>query len=79
MNDKLVAFVKRRYKQLELTQVDIASRAGAGLRFIRDLKQRKQTLCMGTNRTESSSLAIKISVLDSFNSLFICLKRYLYR
>ncbi len=46
MNDKLVAFVKRRRKQLGLTQVDLADRAGVGLRFIRDLEQGKQTLRM---------------------------------
>jgi len=46
MNDKLVAFVKLRRKQLGLTQVDLADRAGVGLRFIRDLEQGKQTLRM---------------------------------
>jgi len=46
MNDKLVAFVKRRRKQLGLTQIDLADRAGVGLRFIRDLEQGKQTLRM---------------------------------
>ena len=46
MNEKLVAFVKRRRKQLGLTQVDLADRAGVGLRFIRDLEQGKQTLRM---------------------------------
>jgi len=46
MNDKLVAFVKRRRKQLGLTQKDLADRAGVGLRFIRDLEQGKQTLRM---------------------------------
>lgn len=46
MNDKLVTFVKRRRKQLGLTQVDLADRAGVGLRFIRELEQGKQTLRM---------------------------------
>jgi y4mF family transcriptional regulator len=46
MDDKLVAFVKHRRKQLGLTQVDLADRAGVGLRFIRDLEQGKQTLRM---------------------------------
>jgi y4mF family transcriptional regulator len=46
MNDKLVVFVKHRRKQLGLTQVDLADRAGVGLRFIRDLEQGKQTLRM---------------------------------
>jgi len=46
MNSKLVAFVKRRRKQLGLTQADLADRAGVGLRFIRDLEQGKQSLRM---------------------------------
>ncbi len=44
MTQPLVFFVKRRRKQLGLTQVDLADRAGVGLRFIRDLEQGKQTL-----------------------------------
>lgn len=46
MNDKLIAFVKRRRKQLRLSQVDLANCAGVGLRFIRDLEQGKKTLRM---------------------------------
>ena len=44
MNNILVQFVKSRRKQLGLTQVDLADRAGVGLRFVRDLEQGKQTL-----------------------------------
>jgi len=46
MKSKLVQFVKSRRKQLGLTQVDLAERAGVGLRFVRDLEQGKQTLRM---------------------------------
>jgi y4mF family transcriptional regulator len=46
MSDKLVTFVKRRRKQLDLTQADLADRAGVGLRFVRDLEQGKQSLRM---------------------------------
>ncbi len=44
MKNSLVKFVKNRRKQLGLTQVDLADRAGVGLRFVRDLEQGKQTL-----------------------------------
>ena len=44
MTQSLVQFVKNRRKQLGLTQVDLADRAGVGLRFIREMEQGKQTL-----------------------------------
>ncbi len=44
MEKDLVQFVKNRRRQLGLAQVDLAERAGVGLRFIRDLEQGKQTL-----------------------------------
>lgn len=44
MEENLVRFVKNRRKQLGMTQVDLAERAGVGLRFVRDLEQGKQTL-----------------------------------
>jgi len=44
MTQSLVQFIKHRRKQLGLTQVDLADRAGVGLRFIRELEQGKQTL-----------------------------------
>lgn len=37
-------FVKKRRKEAGLTQVELASKAGVGLRFVRDLEQGKQTL-----------------------------------
>jgi y4mF family transcriptional regulator len=37
-------FVKRRRKQAKLTQVDLAKKAGVGLRFVRDLEQGKNSL-----------------------------------
>ena len=44
MTKNLVLFVKQHRKQLGMTQVDLAERAGVGLRFVRDLEQGKQTL-----------------------------------
>lgn len=46
MTQRLVQFVKQRRKQLRMTQVDLAERAGVGLRFVRDLEQGKETLRM---------------------------------
>jgi y4mF family transcriptional regulator len=46
MNQLLIEFVKNRRKALELTQEDLAKKAGVGLRFIRDLEQGKINLRM---------------------------------
>jgi len=40
----LIAFVKTKRKSFGLTQEELASRAGVGLRFVRDLEQGKKTL-----------------------------------
>jgi len=42
--DKIAEFVKSRRKKLGMTQTDIANKAGVGLRFIRDLEQKKATV-----------------------------------
>jgi len=44
MENDLIRFVKKRRKQLSMTQQDLADRAGVGLRFIRDLEQGKITV-----------------------------------
>lgn len=38
--------IKQKRKKYGLTQVELAQRAGVGLRFVRDLEQEKQTLRM---------------------------------
>lgn len=38
------SFVKDKRKKLGLTQIELAKRAGVGLRFVRDLEQGKSTL-----------------------------------
>ncbi|MGM0507513.1 MAG: type II toxin-antitoxin system Y4mF family antitoxin [Bacteroidota bacterium] len=40
----LIKFVKNRRAQLGLTQEELASRTGVGIRFIRDLEQGKERL-----------------------------------
>lgn len=42
---KLAQYVKQKRKQVGLTQAELASRAGVGLRFIRELERgQKETL-----------------------------------
>ena len=41
---KIAAFVKAKRKNLALTQIILAEKAGVGLRFVRDLEQEKTTL-----------------------------------
>ncbi|RZT93582.1 y4mF family transcriptional regulator [Ancylomarina subtilis] len=42
----LPIFIKEKRKLLNLTQQDLADKAGVGLRFVRDLEQGKLTLRM---------------------------------
>ena len=44
--DDLVTYVKSMRKQLGLTQVECAMKAGVGLMFLRDLEQGKKSLRM---------------------------------
>ncbi|HOG14710.1 MAG TPA: helix-turn-helix transcriptional regulator [Synergistales bacterium] len=44
MAEKLPNFVKRKRKELGITQAELAERAGVGLRFLRELEQGKPTL-----------------------------------
>ncbi|GIZ10469.1 helix-turn-helix transcriptional regulator [Flavobacterium sp. UMI-01] len=44
MNTLLSDFIKEKRKQLNLTQPELAERAGVGLRFIRELEQGKQSV-----------------------------------
>lgn len=40
----IAEFVKQKRKELGLTQIDLAERAGVGIRFLRELEQNKSTL-----------------------------------
>lgn len=44
MTTLLASFVKQRRKLLQLSQPDLAAKAGVGLRFVRELEQGKATL-----------------------------------
>ncbi len=41
---KLSEFVKEKRSQVNLTQTELAEKAGVGLRFVRDLEQGKETV-----------------------------------
>jgi y4mF family transcriptional regulator len=45
-SNKLPEFVKEKRRQAQLTQIDLAEKAGVGLRFIRELEQGKLSLRM---------------------------------
>jgi y4mF family transcriptional regulator len=42
----LAGFVKQKRKAVDLTQPELAEKAGVGLRFVRELEQGKQSLRM---------------------------------
>jgi y4mF family transcriptional regulator len=44
MPKTLATFVKQRRRLLQLSQPDLAAKAGVGLRFVRELEQGKATL-----------------------------------
>ena len=52
---KIREFVKSKRKERGLTQEDLATRAGVGLRFIRDLEQGKEAL-----RTDTLNKVLKL-------------------
>ncbi|MBL8022766.1 MAG: helix-turn-helix transcriptional regulator [Elusimicrobia bacterium] len=48
MKNNISEFVKKERKESRLTQIDLAKKAGVGLRFLRDLEQGKPSLRMDT-------------------------------
>lgn len=44
MTLSIVNFIKEKRKQIGITQVELAERAGVGLRFVRELEQGKPTV-----------------------------------
>ena len=45
-NNSLSEFIKQKRKEANLTQVELAEKAGVGLRFVREMEQGKSTLRM---------------------------------
>lgn len=52
---KIIEFVRNKRKELNLTQEDLAKRAGVGLRFVRDLEQGK-----GSLKTDTLNKVLKL-------------------
>lgn len=44
VKDNIAAFVRQRRRSQRLTQVELAERAGVGLRFVRELERGKRTV-----------------------------------
>ncbi|WP_354358799.1 helix-turn-helix transcriptional regulator [Pedobacter sp. UYP30] len=60
----LISFVKRKRKELGLTQEDLALNAGVGLRFIRDLEQGKKTLRLDKVNDVLALFGKEVGVID---------------
>lgn len=62
--DTIRLFVKRKRKELSLTQEDLALNAGVGLRFVRDLEQGKKTLRLDKVNDVLALFGKEIGVVD---------------
>ncbi len=62
--DSLRQFVKRKRKELKLTQEDLALNAGVGLRFVRDLEQGKKTLRLDKVNDVLSLFGKEVGVIE---------------
>ena len=64
--DSLRQFVKQKRKELKLTQEDLATNAGVGLRFVRDLEQGKKTLRLDKVNDVLALFGKEVGVTDKF-------------
>lgn len=62
--NSLRLFVKRKRKELKLTQADLALNAGVGLRFVRDLEQGKETLRLDKVNDILALFGKEVGVID---------------
>lgn len=62
--DSLRLFVKQKRKELKLTQEELASNAGVGLRFVRDLEQGKKTLRLDKVNDVLALFGKEVGVID---------------
>lgn len=61
---ELISFIKSKRKELRLTQIDLAFKAGVGLRFIRELEQGKRTLRMDKVNHVLALFGTKLGVIS---------------
>lgn len=62
--DSIRLFVKRKRKELKLTQQELALNAGVGLRFVRDLEQGKKTLRLDKVNDVLALFGKEVGVID---------------
>lgn len=60
---KISIFVKEKRKQLKITQLELAERAGVGLRFVRELEQGKATLRLDKVNQVLALFGAKVGVI----------------
>jgi len=63
-------FIKEKRKQLNLTQPELAERAGVGLRFIRELEQGKQSVRLDKVNQVLSLFGSEIGVIKKDSPTF---------
>jgi len=68
MNESISVFIKRKRKQLMLTQPELAERAGVGLRFLRELEQGKQTVRLDKVNQVLSLFGSELGVIQNKES-----------
>ncbi|MGB3453166.1 MAG: helix-turn-helix transcriptional regulator [Moheibacter sp.] len=66
MNISISDFIKKKRKQLNLTQPELAERAGVGLRFVRELEQGKQTVRLDKVNQVLALFGSEIGVIKKF-------------
>lgn len=59
-------FIKEKRKQLSITQIELAERAGVGLRFVRELEQGKQTVRLDKVNQVLSLFGAEVGVTKKF-------------
>ena len=62
--DSLRWFVKKKRKEVKLTQEELALSAGVGLRFVRDLEQGKKTLRLDKVNDVLALFGKEVGVID---------------
>lgn len=62
--ESISLFVKRKRKELKLTQEDLAFNAGVGLRFVRDLEQGKESLRLDKVNDVLALFGKEVGVID---------------
>ena len=68
MSASIGIFIKEKRKQLQLTQPELAERAGVGLRFVRELEQGKQTVQLDKVNQVLSLFGSELGVIQKSES-----------